>query len=90
MCYAPGMRYEITQRRLRNESGRIMRQLDRGDTFLVTRNGVPVGELIPARRRRFVTAEEVGAMFGGAPDVDYARFRADIDAIIDQDPWPRG
>ncbi|PYQ81141.1 MAG: hypothetical protein DMG01_04830, partial [Acidobacteria bacterium] len=39
----------ITQRELRNDSGRIMRALDRGKAFIVTRNGVPVGELIPVR-----------------------------------------
>ena len=82
------MRYEITQRRLRNDSGKIMRQLDQGDTFVVTRNGVPVGELIPIRRRRFVTAETATALFAGAPRIDYGRLRADIDAILDQDPRP--
>jgi antitoxin (DNA-binding transcriptional repressor) of toxin-antitoxin stability system len=42
----------ITQRELRNRSGAIMRALDRGDAFLVTRNGVPVGELKGAARGR--------------------------------------
>ena len=45
---------EITQRELRNDSGSIMRQLDDGESFVVTRNGVPVGELTPLRRSRFV------------------------------------
>jgi len=45
---------EITQRELRNDSGEIMRRLDAGETFIVTRNGVPVGELTPLRRHRFV------------------------------------
>ena len=49
MCYNPAMAREITQRELRNESGEIMRALDRGETFVVTRNGVPVGELIEHR-----------------------------------------
>jgi predicted nucleic acid-binding protein len=40
---------QITQRERRNESGRIMRALDRGHSFVVTRNGVPVGELVPLR-----------------------------------------
>ena len=34
----------------------IMRALDRGEEFIVTRNGVPVGELRPFRKRRFVLA----------------------------------
>ena len=80
----------ITQRELRNDSGRIMRALDRGKSFLVTRNGVPVAELTPIRQRNFVPAEVVLALFGGAPRVNYARFRRDIDRLIDQDPTPRG
>ena len=36
------MAREITQRELRNDSGEVMRALDRGESFLVTRNGVAV------------------------------------------------
>jgi prevent-host-death family protein len=83
------MAREVTQRELRNESGEIMRALDRGESFVVTRNGVPVGELTPIRRRRFVPAEEAVSAFQGAPPVDYARFRLDLDELVDQDPGPR-
>ncbi len=34
---------EIGQRELRNTSGKIMRGLDAGESFTVTRNGTPVG-----------------------------------------------
>jgi prevent-host-death family protein len=84
------MAREITQRELRNESGEIMRALDRGETFVVTRNGVPVGELTPLRQRRFVSAGAAVALFGGAPTIDGKRFRADVDALLDQRPRPRG
>jgi antitoxin (DNA-binding transcriptional repressor) of toxin-antitoxin stability system len=57
VCYAFGMGRRITQRELRNESGEIMRALDRGESFVATRNGVPVGELTPLRERQFVAAE---------------------------------
>lgn len=80
----------MTQRELRNESGEIMRELDRGETFVVTRNGVPVGELTPLRRHRFVAAEAVVATFANAASVDFERFRADLDGIADTDPTPRG
>ena len=53
-CYAVPMAKVITQRTLRNESGEIMRGLDRGESYIVTRNGVPVGELMPVRRREAV------------------------------------
>ena len=84
------MAREITQRELRNESGKIMRALDRGETFVVTRNGAPVGELTPLRRRQFVTAEAAVSAFGGAPEIDLERFRDDVDAWLDQEPAPRG
>jgi prevent-host-death family protein len=84
------MAREISQRELRNESGEIMRALDRGEMFVVTRNGVPVGELTPLRRRRFVSADAAVVLFAGAPVVDIGRFRADVDAVLDQHPRPRG
>lgn len=67
-----------------------MRALDRGKAFVVTRNGVPVGELVPLRQRVFVPSEAVLAAFAGAPQVARARFRKDVDAVIDQNPTPRG
>lgn len=84
------MSREITQRELRNDSGEIMRALDKGESFVVTRNGVPVGELIPLRQRMFVAAEAAAAVFSGAPRVDPERFRRDVDTLIDQEPAPRG
>jgi antitoxin (DNA-binding transcriptional repressor) of toxin-antitoxin stability system len=80
----------ITQRELRNQSGEIMRALDRGEAFIVTRNGVAVGQLTPLRKRQFVSVDLVKAVFEGAPRIDFARFRADVDAVLDQDPSPRG
>jgi len=61
-----------------------MRALDRGESFVVTRNGVPVGELRPIRQRRYVPADEVVEMFVGGSPLDYEQFRADVDAILDQ------
>ena len=84
------MTRRITQRELRNSSGEIMRALDRGESFLVTRNGAEVGELHPVRRRRFVAADAAIAAFGAAPHVDADRFRSDIDAVLDEDATPRG
>lgn len=81
----------VTQRQLRNESGEIMRALDAGESFVVTRNGVPVGELVPVRRprRTFVPVDELVAAFADAPPIDFDRFRADVDLILDPDFEPR-
>ncbi|HET6736474.1 type II toxin-antitoxin system Phd/YefM family antitoxin [Mycobacterium sp.] len=84
------MSTEITQRELRNSSGEIMRRLDDGESFVVTRNGVPVGELYPLRRRRFVSAETALAAFRGAPRVELDRLRADLDQAAGQETAPRG
>jgi prevent-host-death family protein len=90
LCYGRNMATEITQRELRNNSGEIMRQLDRGESFIVTRNGVPVGELTPLYRDRFVSAASAIAAFRGAPRVDLDRLRADLDDVADQEITPRG
>jgi antitoxin (DNA-binding transcriptional repressor) of toxin-antitoxin stability system len=67
-----------------------MRGLYEGETYVVMRNGTPVGELTPLRRHRFIPAEIAIAMFRGAPSVDYARLRKDLDAVASQDAEPRG
>lgn len=67
-----------------------MRRLDDGESFIVTRNGEPVGELAPLRRHRFVRAEAAIAIFRGAPALDYQRLRADLDEIAGQGAEPRG
>lgn len=78
------MTEQISQRELRNDSGRIMRELDAGRSFVVTRNSEPVGELRPLRRRRLVDAAALIDMFRAAPTIDPEQFRADVDAVIDQ------
>ncbi|MFZ5870285.1 MAG: type II toxin-antitoxin system Phd/YefM family antitoxin [Actinomycetota bacterium] len=77
----------ISQRELRNDSGEIMRALDRGEDFVVTRNGVPVGELRPARRR-FVSRDLLLETFRTAPEIDPDRFREDLDRVATQDIDP--
>ena len=67
-----------------------MRALDKGESFTVTRNGVPVGELVPMRPRVFVAAETVATAYRRAPRIAPKRFRQDLDSAIKQDPTPRG
>ncbi len=89
-CYSPLVARKITQRQLRNEGGEVMRALDAGDSFLVTRNGVPVGELTPVRRNRFVSRNVALAAFSHASPIEAGRFRTDVDRLADQDSAPRG
>jgi antitoxin (DNA-binding transcriptional repressor) of toxin-antitoxin stability system len=72
-------------------SKEIMDAVENGASFTVTRDGHPIGELIPLRRRRrFVGREEFAALSRTAASVDLDRFRADQDAMVDsslRDPY---
>lgn len=76
---------EITQRDLRSRSREIMDAVEHGQSFTVTRDGHQIGELVPMRRRRFVSRQEFAAMSRDAPAADLEAFRADQDAAADHD-----
>ena len=77
------MRKTITQRELRNDSGAVLREVQAGQTLVVTRNGVPVAELRPVPPRRFVPRTVIADAALRAPRVDATRFRADLDTVVD-------
>jgi antitoxin (DNA-binding transcriptional repressor) of toxin-antitoxin stability system len=83
------MERTITRRALRDDNAEIIRALESGDTFIITRNGVPVGRLTPVPRRTFVPTKELKEAFARLPRIEYARLRAGLDAYVDQDPTPR-
>lgn len=89
-CYGVDVSEQISQRELRNDSGRIMRGLDEGRSYVVTRRAEPVGELRPLRRRRLVDSRAVVEIFHGAPPISRQKFRDDLDVSVDQDIEPRG
>lgn len=37
----------LSQRELRNESGRVLRSVSEGHSFVLTNSGVPVGRIVP-------------------------------------------
>jgi prevent-host-death family protein len=78
------MNKTITQRELRNDSAAVLREVQAGQTIIATRNGVPVAELRPIQPRRFVPRAAIADASSRAPRVDARRFRADVDAVIDQ------
>jgi prevent-host-death family protein len=73
----------ITQRELRNDSAAVLREVQSGQTLVVTRNGTPVAEIRPLPPRRFVPREVIAEAARRAPRVDFARLRADLDAVAD-------
>lgn len=84
------MATEITQGELRNNSGKIVRQLADGEAFVVTRDGAPAAELSPLGRHRFVSARVAIAAFQGATWVDLERLHAELDRAARQDITPHG
>ena len=84
------MERTITQRELRNDNAEIIRALESGDTFVITRNSVPVGRLTPIARRTFVPRAELVESAAHLARIDFAKFREDVDRYVEQDPTPRG
>lgn len=84
MRYTQTMKRTITQRELRNDSGAVLREVQAGNTLIVTRNGEPVAELRPIPRRTFVARQVIAAVRAVSSQVDYKRFQKDIDRTVDQ------
>lgn len=78
------MSRKITQRELRNDSAAVLREVQGGQTIIVTRHGEPVAELRPILPYRFVPRIVIAEAVKRAPRIDAAGFRADLDAVIDQ------
>jgi prevent-host-death family protein len=76
---------EITQRELRNDSGAILRAVESGETFIVTRNGTPIAELHPLRRQTFIATSQLLALLGRERPIDADQFFADLDDVVDQE-----
>lgn len=76
----------IPQRDLRNANAALIDAVAAGETFLVTRNGVPVAELRPVTttRRTFVSKADLQVVAAAGPHIDAARFRSDLDLAVDQ------
>jgi prevent-host-death family protein len=76
----------INQRELRNQSAAVLREVEAGRTIIVSRNGTPVGELRPIKRRRFVPRAVIAAAAASAARINATQFRADLDAVVDPRP----
>jgi antitoxin (DNA-binding transcriptional repressor) of toxin-antitoxin stability system len=74
--------HEVTMRELRNQGGRILERVTRGEVLTVTRDGHPVAEMRPLPRRPVPSATLLDR-WRRLPAVDAAKLRADIDAILE-------
>lgn len=78
------MAHSIGQRELRNYNAKIMRRVEAGEMFIVTRNGKPVADLVPHRAqeepRRNRTLGEIQEAFRGLPPMDSAEWHREREA----------
>ncbi len=92
----------IGQRELRNDNASIMRSVEAGERFTITRNGKPVADLVPHQRDEHTperrTVGQLQAEFRSMTPMDGARWRREreehdlvfgMDDPI-EDPWVRG
>ncbi|MFI6099060.1 type II toxin-antitoxin system Phd/YefM family antitoxin [Lentzea sp. NPDC051213] len=88
----------IGQRELRNDNAEIMRRVEAGESFVVTRNNKPVAQLLPYRADAAPRLPELGDVqlaFSRLPSVDADRWEADQRAADEvfgaddplEDPW---
>lgn len=77
---------QITQADLRNRSAEILRAVESGMRFAVTRNGRHIGDLVPAgRRSSFVSRAEFAARSKDIPLLNGSRFRDDLSRYVTDD-----
>lgn len=69
-------------RELRNQGGHVLDRVLAGERVTITRDGQPVAELVPIRRRP-LSAEALVDRFRHLPPIDPVAFRADVDAVLD-------
>jgi prevent-host-death family protein len=72
----------IAQRELRNNNADILNRVEAGESFVVTRNGVAVADVVPHSERR------QPPMFPSTKDLT-ARRRRTVDSAPDRDAWVR-
>ena len=72
----------ISQRELRNDNAEIMRRVEAGETFVITRNGRPIADLVPhgAAAKKRKTGREMQEEFRELPPIDVEQWYRDREA----------
>jgi prevent-host-death family protein len=84
----------IAQRELRNDNAQILNRVEAGESFVVTRNGVAVADVVPHAERNgppmFPKTKDLAARRpakGTAVDREaWLRDLRDADEVVDDDP----
>jgi prevent-host-death family protein len=60
------MSVEVASRELRNDTAGLLRKVEQGEKFIITRRGKPVAALVPHReeRERWLAPDEVMELIG--------------------------
>ncbi|GAB3216870.1 hypothetical protein GCM10027586_10040 [Kineococcus gypseus] len=77
----------ISVRELRNDSGRVLREVEAGESFTITSNGRPVADISahrPTRPRGVPLGQALGALSRTGPH-DAEAFRRDVQERMDDD-----
>ncbi len=69
-------------RELRNHGGRVLDRVAAGERVVVTRDGVAVAEMAPVTHTP-LDARSLLERWRQVPALDAARFREDVDAVLD-------
>lgn len=82
---------KIPQRELRNHSGEILRETEKGEQFLITVEGRPVALLSPYPKRQWIPRADVLELLRTAePDPNFFADVAELGDLGDlRDPWER-
>lgn len=85
MCYLEVVN-AIGLRELRQNASELIRRVEAGDSLTVTVAGRPAALLVPAATRTWRQWTDIGDLFSGVDDPDWA---ADRELISDEmrDPW---
>jgi antitoxin (DNA-binding transcriptional repressor) of toxin-antitoxin stability system len=85
----------ISLREFCNNSAAVMDQVEAGEIFHITRNGIEIAELRPLPRGRRLSAEELVERARRLPRIDHAEMRREADEFfgsedrVEDDPWVR-
>jgi antitoxin (DNA-binding transcriptional repressor) of toxin-antitoxin stability system len=58
----------ITQEEFRDDSAAIFQAIEDGESFILTRDGTPIAQVTPIRRRTFVPVEELMRIAAHLPE----------------------
>ena len=90
MCYIGFVNDSVGLRELRQEASDLVRRVEGGEEIVVTVSGRPAAMLVPVRRMRWRTSQDVGYVFDNPVDPAWlAEHSARSEALGDdpQDPW---